>query len=211
MPMPRRSVSSFVPLYGVSGNATDYLMRAFVTSTLLVAEDIKWTDVVTAWGTLISAIGAVAAAAVAVLIAGWLSPREAQRAADAVEERQRSREEAAEDRRFRTAALLALDELRGNLSILEIAKMTNEIPASLAFETYRDHQLLLALHLKPADRDDVRAAYVYARAPRVFAQRGNFAPEPAQQNVEAARAKTERAIVVLGWVANELPGGYRNL
>jgi hypothetical protein len=204
-------VSSFVALCGVSGKATDYAVTAIVSPTLLAGQDIKWTDIMTAWGTVGSAVAAVVAAAVAIYIAVWLSPRQAQRAADAVEERQRRREEAAEDRRFRTAALLVLDELRGNLTSLEIAKTTNEVPASLAFETYRDHQLLLALHLKAEDRDDVRAAYVYARAPRVFVQRGNFAPEPVQQNVEAARIKTERAIAVLGWVANELPGGYRNL
>ena len=178
---------------------------------MLLAQDIKWTDIVTAWGTLISAIGAVAAAAVAVYIAGWLSPREARRAADAADERRRRRETEAEDRRFRSAALLVHDELRANLSILQTALRTNEVPHQLAFQTYRDHQLLLALHLKPDDRDDVRAAYVYAWVPRVFANMGTAPPAPIRQHVEAAKNKTERAIVVLGWVAQELPGGYKDL
>jgi hypothetical protein len=178
---------------------------------LLLAQETKWTDIVTAWGTLVSAIGAVAVAAVAVYIAGWLSPRESRLAADAADARQQRREEAAEERRFRSAALLVHDELRANLAILDIALKTGEVPGSLVFQTYRDHQLLLALHLTPDDRDDVRAAYVYAWVPRVFIRTGDATAQAVRENVEAARNKTDRAVVVLGWVAAKLPGAYKDL
>jgi hypothetical protein len=84
-------------------------------------------------------------------------------------------------------------------------------PEPLAFQTYRDHQLLLALHLKPDDRDDVRAAYVYAWAPRVFIRTGDGTAQSIRTSIEAAKNKTERAMVVLGWVAAELPGAYKDL
>jgi hypothetical protein len=32
-----------------------------------------------------------------------------------------------------------------------------------------------------------------------------------RENVDAARKKTGRAIAALGWVAQELPGGYKDL
>jgi hypothetical protein len=181
-----------------------------VTSTLLAAQDIKWTDVVTALGTVALAIVTVAVAIVAVYIAR-LGPRLAQQAADAAEERQRRHEEEAEDRRFRSAALLVHDELRANLATLEVALKTGQVPEPLASQTYRDHQLVLALHLKPDDRDDVRAAYVYAWAPRVFIRTGDGTAQSVRTNVEAAKNKTERAMVVLGWVARELAGAYKDL
>jgi uncharacterized membrane protein YccC len=174
------------------------------------AQDMKWTDIVTALGTSAAAVGAVAAAVIAIYIAAVVTPRESERAVQRTEERQRRSEEEAEDRRFRSAALLVLDEVRANLSALEIALKTGEIPQPLAFETYAAYQLLLAQHLTPEYRDDVRAAYVYARVPRVF-QRAGPTAQAIRDNVEAARKKTERAIAVLGWVAEKLPGGYKDL
>jgi hypothetical protein len=190
-----------------------------VLTVVLQADNIKWTDVMMAWGTLGAAIATTLAVGVALYIAAWLAPRLADESAKRVEERQRHRDDETEDRRFRAAALLVYDELRANLSLIEIAVKTSAIPEQLSFETYADYQLLLAQHLSPDDRDDVRAAYVYARVPRVFIKKGTVArmggSEPLQpedrsipENVEAARKKTERAIVVLGWVAQKLPGGY---
>ena len=185
----------------------------------LQADNIRWTDVIIAWGTLGAAVGTTLAVGVALYIAAWLAPRLADESAKRVEERQRHRDEETEDRRFRAAALLVYDELRANLSLIEIAVKTSAIPEQLSFQTYADYQLLLAQHLAPEDRDDVRAAYVYARVPRVFIKKGAVARmggnEPVQlddgpipENVEAARKKIERAIAVLGWVAQKLPGGY---
>lgn len=181
-----------------------------------------WTAVA-ALAQAFAAVAGVLAVGAAIYIAGVLAPREAEKAARAAEDRQRHREAESEGRRFRVAALLVYDELRANLSILEIAQKAGELPQPLAFQTYSQHQLLLAEHLDHDSRDSVRAAYVYAQVPRVFAQRvpmvqsnaGHLSMAdtftPLDEHIEAARKKTARAIAVLGWQAQTLPGGYKDL
>jgi hypothetical protein len=69
----------------------------------------------------------------------------------------------------RVAALLVADELRANIVRLQIAlEGTPEEVADLQSQTYQDFQAVLARHLDRETRDAVRAAYVFARVPRVL-------------------------------------------
>jgi len=119
----------------------------------------------------VAALAQTVTTVAAVYVAGWIAPRFAERAGKAAEDRQSSRDAAAELQRFRAAALLVHDELRANLSLLQIAEQTGELPEPLADRTYADYQLLLATHLDQDARDSVRAAYVYPRVPRVFVRK----------------------------------------
>ena len=73
-----------------------------------------------------------------------------------------------EDREFRAAMVVVLDEIAANVATLEVTLKDKSTVPELHDNVYHTQQLALAQKLKPDAREAVADAYIYAQAPSVL-------------------------------------------
>ena len=100
-----------------------------------------------------------------------------------------------ENREFRAAMIVVLDEVAANIATLEVTLKDHTSIPELHDNVYHERQLALAQRLKPDVREALADAYIYAQAPSVLretraTQMGPPPPwVPAMQQVDACHTK----------------------